>query len=298
MEKGLLISVALNVAALGIIAMLLSDGYRMRPADAGLHPYLSNKTQTSVSAPPTDATGHPRFEWSQLESTNYAIYVHNLRNIGCPEETIRDLITADLDAGIYARRRSGFQQMAKAKSTGPSATRLANQTLEEELQGLRREEDELLSTLMGDRTETAPHGTPLAGRTVVTAEENRRQPEADPPSRSYGEMSPDPISPPARPLRNGVEVKPPEVFAESLLMAPVDLSRLGLDASRLKVVDNLRQGFAGQVGASQDPTDPGYHQRWRKAQPAYDEMLRGTIGINAWLDWQVQQYYKTQVEPK
>ena len=36
-------------------------------------------------------------EWSQLESEDYKEYIARLRAIGCPEQTIRELIIADLD---------------------------------------------------------------------------------------------------------------------------------------------------------------------------------------------------------
>ena len=37
------------------------------------------------------------FEWRQLESEDYRTYIERLRGIGCPEETIRDIIIADLE---------------------------------------------------------------------------------------------------------------------------------------------------------------------------------------------------------
>lgn len=37
------------------------------------------------------------FEWGQLESEDYQTYIKRLRSIGCPEETIRDIIIADLE---------------------------------------------------------------------------------------------------------------------------------------------------------------------------------------------------------
>ncbi|HYG22936.1 MAG TPA: hypothetical protein VEH04_09150 [Verrucomicrobiae bacterium] len=37
------------------------------------------------------------FRWSSLESQDYRQYVSNLRAIHCPEETLRDIIVADLD---------------------------------------------------------------------------------------------------------------------------------------------------------------------------------------------------------
>src|SRR5262245_35343538 len=45
------------------------------------------------------------YDWRSLESTNYALYIQNLRIFGCPEETIRDIIITDV-AKNYARRRA------------------------------------------------------------------------------------------------------------------------------------------------------------------------------------------------
>ncbi len=43
------------------------------------------------------------FSWNQVESDDYPTYVANLREIGCPEQTIRDIIIADVN-GLYARK--------------------------------------------------------------------------------------------------------------------------------------------------------------------------------------------------
>ena len=50
--------------------------------------------------------------WAQLESEDYQTYIARLRGIGCPEQTIRDIIIADLDkllapeiAAAYGRRK-------------------------------------------------------------------------------------------------------------------------------------------------------------------------------------------------
>lgn len=43
------------------------------------------------------------FNWTQLESEDYHEYIARLRKVGCPEETIRDLIIADLDK-LFAPR--------------------------------------------------------------------------------------------------------------------------------------------------------------------------------------------------
>lgn len=45
-------------------------------------------------------------DWRHLESEDYATYVANLRKIGCPEDTIRDIIVADVNKLYAARRRA------------------------------------------------------------------------------------------------------------------------------------------------------------------------------------------------
>lgn len=62
----------------------------------------------------TDTTGQIRtnvivrrqfFTWREVESDDYPSYIANLRRISCPEQTIRDIIIADVNA-LYARRRA------------------------------------------------------------------------------------------------------------------------------------------------------------------------------------------------
>lgn len=43
------------------------------------------------------------FSWQDLEASDYSTYVTNLRDIGCPEQTIRDIIIADVNA-TFAKR--------------------------------------------------------------------------------------------------------------------------------------------------------------------------------------------------
>jgi LysM repeat protein len=45
------------------------------------------------------------FSWREVEAPDYAIYIANLRDIGCPEATIRDIIVADVNQ-LYARKRA------------------------------------------------------------------------------------------------------------------------------------------------------------------------------------------------
>jgi len=49
------------------------------------------------------------FRWNQLESTDYRQYIANLRAIGCPELTLRDIILTDV-MRLYAQRRGQYYQ--------------------------------------------------------------------------------------------------------------------------------------------------------------------------------------------
>lgn len=55
------------------------------------------------------------FSWQELESRDYPTYIKNLRDIGCPEQTIRDIIIADVTAIL----REKYQPQAAALKPNP-----------------------------------------------------------------------------------------------------------------------------------------------------------------------------------
>ena len=95
----------------------------------------------SQPAPGPQANVRP-FRWNQLESTDYRTYIANLRGIGCPEQTIRDIITADVD-GVFGRQRDQL-----TKST-------AGASIKDTLAALRRQEDQFLISLLGPQFDKA-----------------------------------------------------------------------------------------------------------------------------------------------
>lgn len=48
-----------------------------------------------------------QFNWSQVESSDYREYIANLRGVGCPESTIKDIILTDI-LKLYAAQRGQF----------------------------------------------------------------------------------------------------------------------------------------------------------------------------------------------
>ncbi len=96
-------------------------------------------------------------DWRSVESDDYAVYVANLRRIGCPEETIGDIIRADVDK-LFAARRRALKPSSKEwefwRSTGSGdpmdeASKAAARERESALAELERERRQLLITLLG-----------------------------------------------------------------------------------------------------------------------------------------------------
>ena len=130
-----------------------------RPASDA--PTLPPPTTAVVSSPPaTSLAQTPKlaaapapqpFHWRQIESTDYRTYLQNLRAIGCPEPTIRDILTADVHA-LYDQRRTlasrletdEFWRAGFGRSVVDSA----------ELARLQAEEHTLLADLLGSPAES------------------------------------------------------------------------------------------------------------------------------------------------
>ncbi|HEY3863880.1 MAG TPA: hypothetical protein VGO59_18540 [Verrucomicrobiae bacterium] len=101
------------------------------------------------------------FTWEQVQSTNYAALIKNLRAIGCPEQTIRDIITAEVGR-IYARRRVtevDYPNYQWWKSTPDAGLAEA---ASEKLQSLEKERRALLTSLLGT-------GWDAEGRELIAA---------------------------------------------------------------------------------------------------------------------------------
>ncbi len=64
------------------------------------NPVNSPATQTRQPA------NRPPFRWVQIETDNYGEYIANLRSVGCPELTIRDIVEADVNQQLFEARYS------------------------------------------------------------------------------------------------------------------------------------------------------------------------------------------------
>lgn len=299
MRTPLRISICLNCALLGCLAFLLLNGRPARhqaeaPAEAD---HLPPATEIVMPAPVVAPAAEIKpFHWGQLESADYRTYIVNLRGIGCPAQTIHDIIAADLDS-LYASRR---QPLEEQLATSGFARRL---TVEGELRELRTEEAAAVTALLvappaaANTTsalvaEARPSGSvrPEPPDTVLTPQLSQN---IDPAARELKETASD-VAVGSAPSRS-VRQEPPAAISLPLVFHEIDPSVLTLNSQQAQVVNDLRQKFIEDVGGpNQDPNDPAYSQRWQTSQPQADLDLRGMLGITAFQSYQIAAWAKAQ----
>ena len=93
------------------------------------------------------------FRWAQLESEDYRTYIARLRSIGCPEQTIRDIIIADLDKVLAPKVASASGHRQNLKYWQPEEEELANdwdpREVAQKMQNIDREKREIIQELVG-----------------------------------------------------------------------------------------------------------------------------------------------------
>jgi LysM repeat protein len=95
-----LVSLGVNIA-LGSAWLMLA-----RQEAAVIAAAATSSQQPSTNQTTTNYVARRQlFYWQQIESADYPTFVSNLRLVGCPEQTIRDIIIADVNT-LFARRRS------------------------------------------------------------------------------------------------------------------------------------------------------------------------------------------------
>jgi hypothetical protein len=246
------LSLVLNsVLALALIYLIAERRQQVNAQYSGPVVATGSSELPSVQRASAQNTAESKsFSWNQIESADYRVYVANLRGISCPEQTIRDIITADVH-GTFAPHREALERKQKNQS-GDLAGRLVQQSVETELEELRDEELQLIKELLDPQDPRRDKGT----RSIASMREQWHQ------------------------MHDAISVP--------LVLQEVDLASLNLDEDRMKLISRLREGFVEEIGGyNQDPNDPEYRKRWQKAQAKSDELFRGMIGIQAYHEYQL-----------
>jgi hypothetical protein len=245
------ISLALN---LGLAAGLIFMWLRLEPNPAAFSQKIDARPSTTpvmISARPgVQAASPPAFRWHQLDDQDYHMYVKNLRTIGCPEATVRAIVSADVHAAYGLRSQELEKKLIDLghDSWSALAGAIDSETkLKTELQHLPAAETASLADLLGLK----PVADPLAAQPVV------RVP----------------------PLTLPLALQPIDPLALNLKPAQLKI----INEVRQDFIDGIG-------GSNQDPNDPAYLKRWQQAQPAADDTLQAMLGNDAYTQYQLAAY--------
>ncbi|MBA4147625.1 MAG: hypothetical protein H0X66_05880 [Verrucomicrobia bacterium] len=149
----LVLSVIANLALLGAVGYFAKN----RPAP-GVEIAIQETTQpnspTTVQTPGkrvitvTNNT-ETQFDWRAVESVDYKEYIANLRSVGCPEETIRDIIVADVNKMFESRRKALGGGKSEFWKTGNMFAAMVDEEAVKKKQELTKEKKALIKELLG-----------------------------------------------------------------------------------------------------------------------------------------------------
>lgn len=137
MKWTLRISILLNCVLAALFAALPARNKNRDPLPIA-------RTGTGREIPAAPSAANIPFQWIQIESSDYRQYAANLRAIGCPEQTLREIILADIQ-DLYAAKRAEMCQGSDDASPWS-----------------RREAFELAARIMGNQSELIASSLPEA----------------------------------------------------------------------------------------------------------------------------------------
>lgn len=148
-------------------ALLMVSKSKPPPPEQSRAPAAPATSQHGSAAPPVTADGPAtvsltaaaqQFDWRLVESADYRKYIANLRAIGCPEETIRDIIVADVNKLFESKRQqiSGPKKKFEYwKPGGLMGVAFDTARLEKD-RALNQEKRALLTELLGSAPDDKP----------------------------------------------------------------------------------------------------------------------------------------------
>ncbi len=160
----LILSAALNIFLLA--AWLNSKGNAERNTKV-MVPDVDKITFNRDRVKTNTVMRRQNFSWREVESGNYLSYIENLRSIGCPDSTIRDIIVADVNE-LYAHRRASEIVPADHQWWRSEPDMDLVQSAADKIKTLDTERRALLTRLLGANWERSNNPVPPAVRTGVS----------------------------------------------------------------------------------------------------------------------------------
>jgi hypothetical protein len=155
-QVALLLSLGINVVLAATLWRVLHQSDPVMPTT---HPEQLDALATPGPIRTNVVVRRENFVWNEIESEDFPTYIANLRAIGCPDPTIRDIIVAEVTQH-FARRRAtevvtGAHQWWRAEPDPEVAWAAIDQ-----IRALEDERRALLTSLLGPDWESADYPMP------------------------------------------------------------------------------------------------------------------------------------------
>ena len=274
------------------------------------------KTPSRTTTKTVTSVREKQLDWTTVESADYRAYIKNLRDIACPEETVRDIIIADINK-LYAPKFAalyGSPSDFKFWQTDNRSNRKDEREREEKRRALEKEKRDLIKELLGVDYESELarlSGKPDedAWRYGFLSPEKQAQIKAL--SDKYREME--------RAIFNEGGGWSPENRAKfaslraqreaemAQLLSPSELEEYQLrtswtarnmrenlgtfqpDEEEFRKIFQARKGYDDQFGFIRDGGDEKIREERRVAQQQLDEQLKAVLGPERFHDYQLSQ---------
>jgi hypothetical protein len=137
----LVLSAGLNAGLLGVLFYLIA--FRIGLQEPLARPIAANDLTAvrGAARPQRRGPGMPAvrpFRWNMIASSDYPLYIANLRAIGCPEQTVQDIIIAETQRAFAARGRLPISEKVLPANRSSSALRQEKQKQVEALDSEQR----------------------------------------------------------------------------------------------------------------------------------------------------------------
>ncbi len=266
----LAISLMLNAGAM--VAGLLLHGPRLVPPAADPAPAVVAPMAARNDQPKPDLrSAEPKpFQWSSLESEDYSAFISRLRQIGCPETTILDIIRGELLANAADRRKELETTIMRSTSWRPPSGVTRRDYLASQLRKLDKD--------IADNANLLMRNAPSEGR-----------------ERGAAETDPGSAAPPVRypAIMAGLKFKPVSDGNGQSPGSPTggtgpryaEPGVVQATPEQIASIQEMQSQFVKDIGGpNQDPADPAYEKKWRDAQWLADQIFRARYGYAAFND--------------
>src|SRR5688572_20538695 len=150
-------TVALLLALTAITIFQMREIRRLRLANSNLakeiqtlptrKSHIGHAQATPESLPPSPAIKRP--SWRDVESTDYHRFIENMRSLEMPEETIRDIVLADVNKLYEQRKREVLKGTVRDEFWKPQGRgRIVDSERINTLRALGKEKEQVIKELL------------------------------------------------------------------------------------------------------------------------------------------------------